>query len=74
VFVGISGVVVFPNETARTITLRAENSVRPIEQPIYVVGTVESNSPTVHASEPLSLKIRTKEPSSHDVEQTPSVR
>ena len=60
VFVGISGVVVFPNETSRTITLRAESFVQPMEQPIYAVGTVESNSPTVHTSDTLHLSIRTE--------------
>ena len=30
---------------------------KPITQPVYVVGRVESNSPTMHPSAPLSLQV-----------------
>jgi hypothetical protein len=61
VIVGTVGVVVFPKETSRTVTLRAEEFVRPLEQPVYVVGTVGSNPPTKYASPPLVLSVRAKQ-------------
>ncbi len=58
--VGLNGVLVPEKDTSRTFTLRAEDWAWPVDQSIYVVGTVESNSPTSHASAPLTLKVRTK--------------
>jgi len=58
--VGLNGVLVNEDETQRVITLRAEDWVRPIEQLIYAVGTVESDSPTEHASVPLRLTLQAK--------------
>jgi hypothetical protein len=55
--VGLNGVLVTETQTSRTFTLRAEDWAKPIEQPIYVVGEVESNSSTDHASPPLELKV-----------------
>jgi hypothetical protein len=55
--VGLNGVLVTEAQTSRTFTLRAENWAKPIEQQIYVVGQVESNSPTMHPSAPLLLKV-----------------
>lgn len=55
--VGLNGVLVTETQTSRTFTLRAEDWAKPIEQPIYVVGEVESNSSTSHASPPLELKV-----------------
>ncbi len=55
--VGLNGVLVTEAQTSRTFTLRAEDWAKPIEQPIYVVGQVESNSPTMHPSAPLLLKV-----------------
>jgi len=57
--VGLNGVLVTEAQTSRTFTLRAEDWARPIDQPIYVVAQVESNSPTLHASAPLQLKVST---------------
>lgn len=57
---GLNGVLVTESQNTRTFTLRAENWVGTMEQPIYVVGEVESNSPTRHASAPLVLKVRGK--------------
>jgi hypothetical protein len=53
----LNGVLVTENQTSRTFTLRAEEWAKPIEQPIYIVGQVESNSTTEHASTPLVVKI-----------------
>jgi hypothetical protein len=58
---GLNGVLVTENQTTRTFTLLAEGWARAIEQPVYVVGTVESNSSTQHASPPIVLKVRPKE-------------
>lgn len=55
--VGLNGVLVTEAQTSRTFTLRAEDWAKPIYQPIYVVGQVESNSPTMHPSAPLLLKV-----------------
>ncbi len=55
--VGLNGVLVTEAQTSRTFTLHAEEWAKPIDQPIYVVGQVESNSPTMHPSAPLLLKV-----------------
>jgi len=55
--VGLNGVLVTEAQTTRTFTLRAQNWAKPINQPIYVVAQVESNSPTMHPSAPLMLKV-----------------
>ncbi|WP_263351083.1 PPC domain-containing protein [Acidicapsa acidisoli] len=55
--VGLNGVLVTEAQTSRTFTLRAEEWAKPADQPIYVVGIVESNSPTMHPSSPLLLKV-----------------
>jgi hypothetical protein len=55
--VGLNGVLVTEAQSSRTFTLRAEDWAKPISQPIYVVGIVESNSPTMHPSASVLLKI-----------------
>jgi hypothetical protein len=55
--IGLNGVLITEAQTSRTFTLRAEDWAKPIEQPIYVVGEVESDSSTNHASLPLELKV-----------------
>ena len=55
--VGLNGVLVTEAQTSRTFTLHAEDWAKPIEQPIYVVGQVESNSSTMHPSPALLLKV-----------------
>jgi hypothetical protein len=55
--VGLNGVLVTEAQSSRTFTLRAEDWAPPIKQPIYVVATVESNSPTRHPSGPLLLQV-----------------
>lgn len=55
--VGLNGVLVTEAQTSRTFTLRAEDWARPIDQPIYVVAVVESNSSTSHPSAPILLKV-----------------
>lgn len=59
--VGLNGVLVTETQTTRTFTLRAEDWATPIEQPIYVVGQVESNSSTFHPSAPLELRVESHE-------------
>ncbi|MGO9273867.1 MAG: hypothetical protein ACLQOO_27110 [Terriglobia bacterium] len=58
--VGLNGVLVTEDQTSRTFTLRAEDWAQPIEQPVYVVAEVESGSSTLHASQPLMLKVRAR--------------
>jgi hypothetical protein len=55
--VGLNGVLVTESQSSRTFTLRAEDWAKPIAQPIYVVGRVESNSPTMHPSAPILLQV-----------------
>ena len=55
--VGLNGVLVTEAQSSRTFTLRAEEWAKPIQQPIYVVGIVESNAPTLHPSAPLQLDV-----------------
>jgi hypothetical protein len=55
--VGLNGVLVTESQTSRTFTLRAEDWAKPIDQPIYIVAEVESNSPTNHPSAPILLKV-----------------
>ncbi len=55
--VGLNGVLVTEAQSSRTFTLRAEDWAQPLKQPIYVVGMVESNSPTLHTSPPLVVRV-----------------
>jgi hypothetical protein len=55
--VGLNGVLVTEAQSSRTFTLKAEDWTKPVRQPIYVVGLVESNSPTMHPSAPLLLTV-----------------
>lgn len=55
--VGLNGVLVTETQSSRTFTLHAEDWAQPSKQPIYVVGMVESNSPTLHTSPPLLLEV-----------------
>ena len=59
--VGLNGVLVPEHETTRTFTVKAEDWAVPIDQPAYVVGAVESNASTFHASPPLMIKVRPKQ-------------
>jgi hypothetical protein len=58
--VGLNGVLVPETQSSRTFTLRAEDWAEPIRQPIYVVGIVESNAPTMHPSAPLLLSVASR--------------
>jgi hypothetical protein len=72
--IGLNGVLVTETQTSRTFTLRAEDWAKPIEQPIYVVAEVESDSSTNHASPPLELKVTEhKQAASTGGSQAPSV-
>lgn len=55
--IGLNGVLVTESQSSRTFTLHAEDWAKPITQPIYVVGMVESNSPTMHPSAPILLQV-----------------
>jgi hypothetical protein len=59
--VGLNGVLVTESQTSRTFTIRAEDWAKPITQPIYVVGRVESNSATMHPSSPIMLQVAANE-------------
>lgn len=55
--VGLNGVLVTEAQSSRTFTLHAEDWAKPVSQPIYVIGEVESNSSTMHPSAPVMLKV-----------------
>jgi hypothetical protein len=55
--VGLNGVLVTESQSSRTFTLHADEWAKPITQPIYVVGKVESNSPTMNPSPPVFVEV-----------------
>jgi hypothetical protein len=57
----LNGVLVTESQSRRTFTLRAEDWAKPITQPVYVVGRVESNTPTMHSSAPILLQVSKSE-------------
>jgi hypothetical protein len=59
--VGLNGVLVTETQTTRTFSLHAEDWAKPITQPIYVVGQVESNASTFHPSAPLELRVEDRQ-------------
>ena len=71
--IGLNGVLVDPAQSTRTFTLKAENTVKTIDQPIYVVAEVESNSSTRHASAPVMLKVRDASVASAEAAPKPAV-
>jgi hypothetical protein len=54
---GFTGGFITESESSRTIQLRAAPWVETGARPVYVVGTVESNSSTQHVSGPLLLTV-----------------
>jgi hypothetical protein len=68
--VGLNGVLVTEAQSSRTFTLRAEDWAQPLKQPIYVVGMVESNSPTLHTSSPVLVKVATDKQASGNKPET----
>lgn len=58
--VGLNGVLVHSNESTHTFTLIAEPWAAPITQPAYIVGQVESDASTNHASPPITIKVEGK--------------
>jgi hypothetical protein len=67
--VGLNGVLVTESQTSRTFTLHAEDWAKPIDQPIYVVAEVESNSSTKHPSAPMLLKIGSNRQTANETTQ-----
>jgi hypothetical protein len=59
--IGLNGVLVSETQTTRTITLHADDWAKPITQPIYIVGLVESNMPTQQPTKPLMVEVVSKE-------------
>ncbi|MGH9396941.1 MAG: hypothetical protein ACRD18_08855 [Terriglobia bacterium] len=55
--VGLNGILVHSGESSHTFKLKAESWALPATQPIYVVGAVESNASTNHASPAILLKV-----------------
>jgi hypothetical protein len=55
--IGFTGGFVTEKESSRTVRLRAADWATALEQPIYIVGEVESDASTSHVSTPVVLKI-----------------
>ncbi|MGH9402797.1 MAG: hypothetical protein ACRD2P_11900 [Terriglobia bacterium] len=58
--IGLNGVLVHSGESSHAFTLRAEDWAQSVTQPVYIVGQVESNASTNHASQPILLKVEGK--------------
>jgi hypothetical protein len=54
--IGLNGVLITETQTERTVVLRAEPWVQPIERPFYAVGRAESAG-TEHSSAPIELVV-----------------
>ena len=61
--VGLNGIVIDPNENRRTFEVEAFKTAKPIEQPIYVSGRIETRSPlqNSYAAGKISLKVEPSE-------------
>ena len=61
--VGLNGVLITEEETTQRFTLAAESWVKPMEQPIFVVGRIETTSPqrSDFPAKPITLIIKSKE-------------
>ncbi|MBL8189612.1 MAG: hypothetical protein JNK38_16495, partial [Acidobacteria bacterium] len=64
--VGLNGVLITEEETTQRFTLSAESWVQPMEQPIVVVGRIETTSPqrSDFPAAPIKLVIKPKQVSS----------
>ena len=61
--VGLNGVLINENENRRSFILEALPNARPIEQPIYVAGNIETRAggqQNSYAAEPIMLKVQPK--------------
>ena len=70
--IGFTGGFVTEKESSRTVRLRAADWAEALEQPIYVVGQVESNATTAHVSTPVVLKIAPKKQSAKATTAVPA--
>jgi hypothetical protein len=68
--IGLNGVLVAEDQTDVTFKLRAADWAKPIVQPIYVVGRVESNATTRHPSPPILLRVESKGEANNDIAVT----
>lgn len=60
--VGLNGVLITEEETSQQFTLAAEDWVKPLEQPVFIVGRIETTSPqrSDFTAQPLKLVIKSK--------------
>ncbi|HMV49451.1 MAG TPA: PPC domain-containing protein [Blastocatellia bacterium] len=58
--VGLNGVLITEEETTQQFTLAAESWVKPMEQPIFVVGRIETTSPqrSDFPAKPITLVVK----------------
>jgi len=61
--VGLNGVMITEEETTQRFRLAAESWVKPMEQPVFVVGRIETSSPqrSDFPAKPFTLIIQSKE-------------
>jgi Bacterial pre-peptidase C-terminal domain len=57
--IGLNGILITESETSRVFHIQADPRTGPLEQTLYLVGRIETNSPnsTEHASTAIRLKI-----------------
>lgn len=62
--VGLNGVLITESETSRTFKIAVDPNTPPLEQQLYVIGRVETNSPVAseHAAQPIKLIVAQKQP------------
>jgi hypothetical protein len=69
--VGLNGVMITPGETTQRFSLRAESWAKPQEQPVFVVGHIETTSPRRYdfPAKPFTLVIQAKQANAMKTEQ-----
>jgi len=57
--VGLNGILINENESSRTFHIQVDERTSPLEQTLYLVARIETNSPnsTDHASDAIRLKV-----------------
>ena len=60
--IGLNGILITESETSRVFHIQADPRTGPLEQDLYLVARIETNSPnsTEHASTSIRLKITPK--------------
>ena len=68
--IGLNGILINEEETSRAIEIEADPSARPIEQPVYALGIIETNSPIPQRQASLPILLRVLPPDAPDSAST----